>query len=259
MILGDQLYNLTKQTQGTLFELGEYFQLSFRSHELMILNISESKDGQWTLKYPLAEYQNSTPLIGTKDYNKDDLIAIYYSFNSRFLPLHCIYSLVMICESVFVDAIRSILICYPKKIENNKKIMISHVFKYNSLESIRQSIFSEYINELTSLSPPDLAHHLEKIFGFNLYESPVFHKYIELKVTRDTLMYNNGIANHAYVVHAGSHARVKQDQLLPVNVEYFLTSLQCCMQLVEILQSEFHTAWPSALYEEKKKAKLSNE
>lgn len=87
-----------------------------------------------------------------------------------------------------------------------------------------------------------------------MLENPIYHKYIELKATRDIHIHNAGYANDIYLAKAGPLSRVKSGTYLPVTVQYFLQSYEACIQLTEIFEDELHKIWPSPEYLKRKAA-----
>ena len=76
--------------------------------------------------------------------------------------------------------------------------------------------------------------------SINLLECLAYHKYIEIKTTRDILVHNKGVANDIYVSKAGTHARVEPGKWLPVNTIYFLESYESCLQFTEWIELQCH-------------------
>ena len=85
--------------------------------------------------------------------------------------------------------------------------------------------------------------------SINLLECPAYHKYIEIKATRDIYIHNKGNANEMYLSKAGSHARVKAEEFLPIDTIYFLESFEACLQITEWLENSLHTVWHSSEFE----------
>lgn len=115
------------------------------------------------------------------------------------------------------------------------------------------TLLNSIINELTYKSPKDFAEDFKNYVGINLLEKPVFYNYIELKATRDIYVHNQGIANEIYLAKAGTQARVKAGEELPVDTKYFLQSYEWCIQIVTILEEGLSEIWHSPAYEERQK------
>ncbi len=128
-----------------------------------------------------------------------------------------------------------------------------------SLEEIKISLVNSIINELAYKSPKDFAEEFAKYIGINLLEKPAFHKYIELKATRDIYIHNQGVANEIYLSKADTLARVKSGIFLPVDIQYFLQSYECCLQITEILEAELNKIWPSPEYLKNKSQNLEEQ
>ena len=64
------------------------------------------------------------------------------------------------------------------------------------------------------------------------------------------------VANDVYIRKAGSHARVKSGMGLPADIQYFLESYECCLQVAEWLEVELHGHWHSTEYEDRKNPQI---
>ncbi|MGB6151794.1 MAG: hypothetical protein WBG48_07375, partial [Pricia sp.] len=144
--------------------------------------------------------------------------------------------------------LKNVLMEFPRKIPSKRKIDASIALSADSIESIKIGIVDNILNEIAYKSPKDYAEEFSKYVGLNLLENPIYHKYIELKATRDIHIHNGGYANDIYLSKAGPLSRVKSGLYLPVTVQYFLQSYEACIQLTEILESELHKIWPSPEY-----------
>ncbi len=112
------------------------------------------------------------------------------------------------------------------------------------------------INELAYKSPAELSESIEQLISFNLLECPSFHRYMEIKASRDIFIHNQGIANDIYIRKACSHARAKENTQLPADTAYFLESYETCLQLVEWIEIKLHEHWHSSDLEEFNKKQL---
>lgn len=120
------------------------------------------------------------------------------------------------------------------------------VFDSKSIEEVHIRASDTLLNELAYKSPQEFSEALNSLLSINLLECPAFHKYMELKATRDIYIHNRGVANEIYLRKAGNHARVTAQQPLPVNIQYFLESYEQCLQLTEWLQARLHDLWHSS-------------
>lgn len=256
--LGDSLYTILTQSQGTLFKLGELIQLSYNAFELTAQNINSSSETTFTIKYPLGVGATGSTLIGERTYEKKNYIEHYAHLANFQLPLNGIYNLVTTTEIMLGDLIRDVLLEFPKKIGQKKTILYSSIFESDSLDDVHLTVISSFINELSYKSPREFAETVSGIFSFNILEISEYHKYIEIKATRDVFIHDRGTANATYKRKADSHARVEPGQALPVNVAYFLHSYEACLKLIDILIEQFHKVWPSPTYTELKKEKKSS-
>jgi len=144
--------------------------------------------------------------------------------------------------------LRNVLAEYPSKIPNKRKLDTSLILEADSLETVKFGIIDSLINEISYKSPKDYAEEFHNYVSINLLENPIYHRYIELKATRDIHIHNGGYANSIYLSKAGQLARVKEHTYLPVTIQYFLQSYESCIQLTEFLELELNKVWPSQNY-----------
>ncbi|MFH1093363.1 MAG: hypothetical protein V1739_04305 [Candidatus Omnitrophota bacterium] len=253
IILGDRLYNILNTSKYAIFKLGEFLQLSYNAFEFTASNIKNSKEITFKMKYPCGVRPDGQTILSELTYKKDDYIKHYQHLAQFQLPLNGIYQLVTTTEIMLADLIREILLEHPKKIGKKRTILFSSIFECSSLEDIHLTATSSFINELSYKSPGDFAETASEIFSFNILEIPAYHKYIEVKATRDIFIHDRGIANLTYKNKASTHSRVAPGETLPMNIAYFLYSYEACLKLNEILIEKFHDIWQSSEYTKYKK------
>jgi len=251
---GDNLNLIINNARHLLFKQGEMAQLTYISFEKFIEWIDEQENDLIPISYPVGYKADNTPIMNDANYTKEELKGRYAHLGLNKLPIDSIFQLVTIMETLLNEILKSILIEFPNKIPNKKKIDVECVLSSNSIEQAKIFIVDSILNEIAYKSPKDYAEEFNKYTGVNLLENPVFHKYIEIKATRDIHIHNGGNANDIYTTKAGVLARVKSGKYLPVDIQYFLTSYEQCLQLSEILEIESDKIWPS---QEFRKAKIS--
>ncbi|WP_313491877.1 MULTISPECIES: hypothetical protein [Sphingobacterium] len=256
---GDRLYRLISQSRNFLFVQGETAQLTYQSFVSYITEIQKSSTNDITIKYPLGYRADNTTIEGTATYTKDVLIERYNFLANIQLPINSVYQMVTVMESLLGSVLKEILLAFPNKIPSKKKLDFEVVLKAESLEEIKLSTVNIILNELAYKSPKDYAEEFERFTGINLLEFPSFHKYIELKATRDIYIHNNGVANEIYKAKAGTLARVEPGVFLPINLHYFLQSYESCIQTTESLEKELDKIWPSLEYQNFKRQSLSSQ
>lgn len=252
LTFGDKIYRRIANAQDNLFDQGEIAQLTFQAFNRYVYLIQQTKEDKIKVTYPVGYGADNKPINNTDEYTKADLIEKYKLMSREQLPINGIYQLVTTIEALLSDILRDILIEFPAKIPNKRKLDYELVLEAKSLEEIKIALVNSILNELSYKSPRDFADEFHKYAGVNLLEKPAFHKYIELKATRDIYIHNQGIANEIYLTKANSMARVKSGEELPVNIQYFLQSYECCLQVTEILEEALNKTWPSAEYEKQK-------
>ena len=153
--------------------------------------------------------------------------------------------MVTIVESLLNDILRLILSEYPSKIASKRKVDLGLVLEAVSIEEMKLNVVDSILNDMAYKSPRDYAGEFEKYTGVRLLESPPFHRFIELKATRDIHIHNSGIANQVYLAKAGTSSRVRLGEYVVVDLRYFLESYEQCLRLVEVLQAELDKIWPT--------------
>lgn len=251
---GNRINELLQNAKSLLFLQGEMAQLTYLSFEQNIKWVNQLEDDKTIpISYPLGYRADNTAIMSQpRNYTKEELVERYAHLGVNKLPVDGIFQLVTIMETLMNDVLRTILVEYPNKIPSKKKIDVDSVLTANSIEQIKLNLVDGILNEIAYKSPKDYATEFEKYTGVNLLENPVFHKYIELKATRDIHIHNGGIANDIYLNKSGVVARVKSGQYLPVDIPYFLNSYEQCLQLNEILENELDKIWPSENYRDRK-------
>lgn len=250
---GNKLFNKVLSTKAFLFTQGEFFQLTNQAFEKYNQYIQDSTGTKIPMTYPVGIKENDIPIFSTHEYTKKELFQRCDYLIMTQLPINGIYQFVILIESLLVDLLRDVLIEFPYKIPNKKKFDYESILNATSLQEVKLGLVNTVINEMTYKSPRDFAQDFKDYVGIDLLKKPVFHDYIELKTTRDIHIHNQGIANEIYLSKAGSKARVKSGQDLPVDTIYFLKSYEWCIQITDILEKELHEIWPSSDYIERKK------
>jgi hypothetical protein len=250
---GNKINEIIGNNKSLLFLQGEMAQLTYSSFDQNVKWITDLDEGSTIpISYPLGYRADNTPIMSEpRNYTKDELIGRYVHLGLNKLPIDAIYQLVTIMETLLNDILRMCLTEYPSKIPSKKKVDIDCVLSSSSLEQAKRTIIDGILNEFAYKSPKDYATEFEKYTSVKLLENPVYHKYIELKATRDIHIHNNGIANDIYLTKSGVVARVKNGENLPVDIQYFLMSYEQCLQLNEILEQELDKIWPSEKYRER--------
>ncbi|MEK6478444.1 hypothetical protein WJR50_12950 [Catalinimonas sp. 4WD22] len=258
-VFGDRLYEKVVEARNILFLQGEIAQLTYQAFDKYVQIINESEEEEIEVTYPVGFRPDNTAINSTHKYTKDILVGRYEYLGLNQLPINGIYQLVTTIEALLGDILRATLIEFPVKISNKRKIDAELVLEAHSLEEIKIALVNTIINELAYKSPKDFAEEFSKYVGIKLLEKPAFHKYVELKATRDIYIHNQGVANEIYLSKADTLARVKAGNFLPVDIQYFLQSYECCLQVTEILEGELNKIWPSPEYLKNKSQNLEEQ
>lgn len=249
---GDLLNNIVSENRSLLFLQGEMIELTFSSFNQTIEWIKNHPNDQIEFSYPIGVYSDGQIMMSRPSFRtKEDLQGRFNYLGLNKLPIEGILNLVTIIETMLNDLLREVLMKYPKKIPNSKKIDIQTILDCNSIEQIKLNIIDSILNEIKYKSPKEFAEDFNTYVGFNLLEIPAYHKYIELKATRDIHIHNKGEANKIYEAKAGTFSRVKAGNYLPVTLQYFLEMYEQCLRLCEEIEKQLNDIWESNIYRDK--------
>jgi hypothetical protein len=244
--LGNLLYRLVTSATNALFNQGELAQLTYGAFDVVANNVQSGKNESIDVSFPIGYRPDKTAILSTRKYTKQELLERYQFLALHQMPANGIAQLVTIVEALLGDVLRSVIVRYPQKLGAKRSLQLQVVLEAQTLEEVHLKATDSLLNELSYKSPAEFAEALESLLSINLLECPAFHKYIELKATRDIHVHNRGVVNDTYMKKAGSHARVKNGVFLPVDISYFLESYEACLQLAEWLESELDQHWHSS-------------
>lgn len=247
--LGNQLNAIVNAAKGATFDQGELAQLTYGAFDVAAQKVRELEQNEIEIAFPVGYKPDRTPIPGSRKYRKDQLLQRYQFLAFHQLTVNTLVQLVTIVETMLGDILRAVVLRYPQKLGGKRSILIQTVLESASLEEVHLRATDALLNELGYKSPADFAESLNRILGVNLLECPAFHRYMEVKATRDIFVHNRGIANEVYVRKAGTHARTKPGMVLPTDIQYFLESYEHCLQFTEWLEIELHNRWHSSDYE----------
>jgi hypothetical protein len=244
--LGNTLYRLIVTARQSLFNQGEFAQLTYNAFDVVATNITKSESDAIEISIPVGYRPDRTPILSRSKYTKEQLLGRYHYLAFLQLPLNGLTQLVTITESLIGDVIRAVVVRYPQKLGAKRTIQLQSVLEAESLEEVHLRATDSLLNDLSYKSPLELALVLNDLLSINPVECPAFHKYVELKATRDIHVHNRGWVNETYLKKAGSHARAGNKAALPVDNQYFLESYEACLQLTEWLEKELDQHWHSS-------------
>ena len=256
MSLGDKLNSIVITARNQMFLQGELAQLSFMAFGFAQKNANDLENEEIEVHYPVGYNPDKTIVPAKRKYTKQELADRYQYLSESYLGLNAILQLVTITEAMCGDVLRAVIVKYPKKLGNKRQVLISTILESNSIEEMHLKATDSLINELTYKSPEEFAAAVEDLTSINLLECTAYHRYIEVKATRDIYLHNSGVANQVYLKKSGTHARAKNGQQLPMNIDYFLESYESCIQLSEWLELELHEHWHSQDLENRKAPQL---
>lgn len=246
--------SINKRIRNTLYALlseGEAIQLTHSSFEELATKINDDESDNFKLTYPIGYRPDKTTMLGNTEYSKTDILNKLELLANDKLALNGIYQLVTIIEALLGDLVRMVIIKFPKKVGPKRNLKSNELLNCTSIEDLHIQIASSILNEMFYKSPKEFAEESKQFLSINLLECPSYHKYIEMKATRDIHIHNLGIVNDTYLIKASSHARAKLNENLPVNTYYYMECYEACLQLVEWIEKSIHEVWTSSEFEER--------
>lgn len=240
-----------------LFRQSELAQLTYGAFNIAFQKVQSDDKETIEFAYPIGQTADNQPITHTKKYSKQELLAQYQFLGLKQLASNAIVHLVTLIEAMANDLLRALIARYPQKLGNDKKISLGVVLASASIDVIHAHAIDALLNELSYKSPKEYAEAVEKLMGINLLECTAFHRYVELKATRDVYIHNRGFANDIYVRKAGHHARAAAGNLLPTDLQYFLSSFEQCVRLTEWWEKQLHEKWYSSEYETRQNSSAS--
>ena len=257
--LGNQLNELLGFAISALFHQGKNAQLTYSAYDQTVKKIQSEDLEKYTLTYPIGFNPDKTLMLDDSIYEKDDLLTQYNYLANTQLTINGIYHLVIIIEAVLSDILRKIILKYPQKIGNKRSIKSSAILSSSSIEELHMKTADSILNELSYKSPKEFSQECEELISINLLECPAYHKYIEIKATRDIYIHNLGVVNELYISKVESHTRGSIGETLPMTTQYFLESYEECIKLIEWLEVKLHGVWHSSQYEDRQTAEIAEQ
>jgi hypothetical protein len=249
--LGNELNRIVNDAKSLLFNQGEFAQLSYGAFDVAASNVQSHEKDEIEITFPVGWMPNKQPITSTRKYKKDELFKRYQFLALYQLSVNGLVQLVTIVEAMLGDLIRAIVLKYPQKLGSKRTMALEAILEASSIEEIHLRATDALLNELSYKSPGEFAEAAQQLLSINLLECPAFHKYMEIKASRDIFIHNRGVVNEIYERKAGSHMRVRSGMSLPADTVYFLESYEVCLQLNEWLEAKLHEHWHSSLFEDK--------
>lgn len=249
--IGNQLNRIVSDAKYALFNQGELAQLTYGALDIAATNMHSAKQEEIEITFPVGWLPNKQPINSTRKYKKDELLRRYQFLAFEQLSVNGLVQLVTIIEAMLGDVIRAIVLKYPHKLGSKRTMSLQAILESTSIEEVHLRATDALLNDLSYKTPSEFAEQAESLLSINLLECPAFHKYMEIKASRDIFIHNRGIANEIYERKTGSHMRAKSGMNLPADTVYFLESYESCLQLTEWLEAKLHEHWHSSLFEDK--------
>ncbi len=250
--IGNQLNNIVVMARYSMFEQGELAELTYGALDIAARGVRNSEVNEIEVTFPVGYKADRTIIPSTKNYQKDELISKYEFLAFQQLSQNSLVQLVTTVETMLGDIVRALVIRYPQKLGGKRAVPMQAILESSSIEEVHHRATDILLNELAYKSPAEFADSMRQLLSINLLECPAYHRYMEIKATRDIYIHNRGVANEIYIRKSGSHARVISGVQLPADIQYFLESYECCLQLSDWLETELNSHWQSLDYEERK-------
>lgn len=255
--IGDTINQALMLAQGAMFKIAEQSQLTYLAYELAAQELTAPGGPKTkTISYPVGLRADKTAIPSERTYTNDDLLQQYQILAVHQLSVNGLSHLVSVTEAMIEDVLRIVLKKYPRKLGAQKQIDLQVVLEASCIEEIHSKAIDALLNEASYKTPRDFAKIFESFTGINLLECPAFHRYIEVKATRDVFIHNRGIANPVYLRKSGSHARTSNGGSVPCDVGYFLESYENCLQFTEWLENSLHGVWRSSALELRRSSQI---
>lgn len=254
--LGNQLNRIVLAAKHAMFDQGELAQLTYGAFDIAARSMQAMDHEEIEVTFPVGYSPDKTAIPSTRKYRKEQLLSKYQFLAFHQLSLNAVVQLVTRVETLLSDVVRAVVIRYPQKLGGKRNVPLQMVLESTSLEEVHIRATDMFLNDLAYKSPAEFSESMQQLLSVNLFECPAFHRYMELKATRDIFVHNSGIANDVYIRKAGTHARVKSGMALPADIQYFLESYECCLQLAEWLEVELHQHWHSSEHEDRKNPQI---
>jgi hypothetical protein len=254
--LGNLLNQIVRDARHAMFDQGELAQLTYGAFDIAARGMQEMQQEEIEVSFPVGYRADRTPIPSTRTYRKDQLLSKYQYLAFHQLSVNALVQLVTLVETMLGDIVRAVVLRYPQKLGGKRNLPIQAVMESTTLEEVHLRATDALLNELAYKSPAEFAESVQPLLSINLLECPAFHRYVEIKATRDIYIHSRGIANDIYVRKSSSHARVKAGMSLPVEIQYFLESYEHCLQVADWLEQELHGHWHSSDFEDRQNPQL---
>lgn len=253
---GDRLNQIVYSARGNILRHNEVAQLTWSAYQSAV-NAMPADGSAVQVQYPIG-WQDDKPMLHTEQYAQQRLKELYRSLATLQLPTDLLTQMVTTVESMLIDVVRAVVVEFPKKLNKEKKIELAFVLSAKSIEEVHWRAADALVNDLSYLSPKDFARSFNEYVGVDMTDCAAFQRYQEVKATRDVYMHNRGFANLVYLKKAGSHARARDLEKVPIDLVYFFKSSEECLRLTEWLEEQLHDIWRSDRYEARQRQREEN-
>ena len=159
---GDQVYQIVFYATGSLFTQNELADLTYRTFQFAANAIARDKSVQFEMPFPVGYSSSKKAIMGSRTYNKKELINLYKTLAESQLPINVIYQFVATIETMLGNLIQAIIIKYPEKLSSKMTLDMRAILEASSMEEIHRHAAEMILHDLSYKSPRDFAQEAKK-------------------------------------------------------------------------------------------------
>ena len=145
---------------------------------------------------------------------------------------------VALAEDYLQTTLRTVLQWFPQKLKQNvagenvvKSVNLDIILEAKSKEQLLSRLINKQMQGVFYGAPTRYFEYIEAVLNIDL-PADLKKQFVEVKATRDVIVHNSGRANETYLEKAAELARVKNNEKLPVNSEYFSSTISHFKRLI---------------------------
>jgi hypothetical protein len=161
--------------------------------------------------------------------DQDELASVLDEYATNYLDLLAFRHSVSLFEAFLFDLLRLLVRSHPERLSGKKRVDVSEILSFNSLESLVVHLIDRELNEVRYKRVSEWFDYLQNSIGIECPTQDEIDQIAEIKASRDILEHNSGIVNEIYAEKAGELARFDVGEQLGVPPNYF-TNSWCLMR-----------------------------
>lgn len=183
--LGNHLNQIVCGARHAMFDQSELAQLTYGAFDIAADRLQDMQQEEIEVHFPVAYRADRTSVPTTRTYRKEQLLSKYQYLAFHQLSVNALVQLVTLVETMLGDVVRAVVARYPQKLGAKRSLSIQAVLESTSLEEVHLRATDALLNELAYKSPVEFAESIQPFLSVNLLECPAFHRFVEVKATRD--------------------------------------------------------------------------